>query len=99
MVKKKDKRLSIKVTKGIEETLQLYCNESKDSMVEIYKIVGMLVSTDKEKDDLLTLLMSVCFFSGVFLAKKHPTLIKKFKYEEIKDKDKIVKNKLPNYMG
>ena len=99
MVKKKEQRLSIKVTKGIEETLKLYCEESKDSLPELYRIMGVLVGTSSERNEILTILMSVCFFSGVFLAKKKPKLIKKFEYEDIKDDEKKVKNVLPNYMG
>ena len=101
---KKEKRLAIGVTKGVEETLEIYCKESKDSLTEIYKIQGALIGTDMVKVGLVDKLMSLCFFCGIFVGKEKPKFIKKFKYEELKDNDEVIvsKNKdkrIENYIG
>jgi len=112
MVKKKAKRLSINVTKSIEETLKLYCDDSNGSLPLLFKMIGMLtgisekqledkkvLSISDQKEEFLDTVMSVCFFAGIFIAKKHPELIKKFKYEEFEEEDKKQKVVSPNYLG
>jgi len=109
---KKKQRLNIKVAAGIEETLELYCKESKDSLATIFRMQGMLsgvserqtndkkvMSVADQKDEFLNSIMSICFFAGIFIAKKHPKMIKKFSYEDIEDVEEIQKRNKPNYMG